>query len=100
MHGNNKDWISRKKEMARKQEEFNERQRLSNKKLKRSRINDQRKLVVDYDVWPAEPHVLQRICNFLETTTITQLIRKLENGEKVTTKHGAVYSLVPLNGNH
>lgn len=97
MHGNQKWWAKKKQELARKQEEYNEERPASTKKLKRSRITGSGKHVVDFEIWPAEPPILQRIANFMDhPTTPGHVKRKLESGEKITTKHGSVYSLVPI----
>jgi len=53
--------------------------------------------MTDYEVWPAEPPILQRIANFMDRPISPHVIMKrLEKGEKLTTRTGSVYSLVPL----
>ena len=90
-------WEDKKKALARRQEEFQEARRVSTKKLKRTRVNGQGRLMTDYEVWPAEPPILQRIANFMDRPISPHVIMKrLEKGEKLTTRTGSVYSLVPL----
>ncbi len=96
-----KEWEDKKKFLARKQEEYADQKRGSTKKLKRVRINGQGKAIVDYEIWPADEPILRRIANFLEQPISTDKIFKLlEKGEKITTRFGSVYSLVPLISSH
>lgn len=91
------DWEDRKKMLANKRRDFNDRRANSTKKLKRTRMTSQNRLMTDYEIWPAELHILQRIANFMDGIwTPTKVSKKLEAGEKITTRFGAVYSLIPI----
>lgn len=97
MFGNKKEWVARKKQLARKQEEFAERQNNSTVKLKRVRVTARGKIITDYEAWPADRAVLQRIATHMERPTEPwKIIKRLNTGEKVTNKYGDVYSLIPL----
>lgn len=106
MHGNNKDWVAKKKQLARRQEEFNERKNNSTHKLERIRVTKNGKVLTDYEIWPslhydnwtmAEKSLLQRIANYMERpTSPSKIYSKLVKGEKITSRHGSVYSLVPI----
>lgn len=100
--GTNKmDWQTKKRQLLRKQEEFCSTGNGSDKKLKRSYINNQGKQIIDYDFWPADRVVLQRIATHMDAPISPSSIeKKLKQGEMITTKHGAVYSLVPINSHH
>lgn len=101
MHGNNKDWVTKKKLLAQKQQEFNEKQKNSTKKLKRVRITSKGKVITEFELWPAEVPVLQRIANHMDRPISPFKIASILNkGEKITTRHDVVYSLVPLTATH
>lgn len=91
------DWEDKKKILAHKRKEWNDRRTNSTRKLKRTRVNGQGRLMVEYEIWPAELPLLQRICNFMDGHwTPTKVSKKLEGGDKLTTRHGAVYSIIPI----
>lgn len=97
MFSNNKTWVDKKKQLARKQEEFSARQHNSTKKLKRTRVTDRGKIINEYDVWPAERAIVQRIATHMERPTAPSTIEKrLERGDHVTNKYGDVYSLIHI----
>lgn len=98
MFSNNKTWVDKKKYLARKQEEFNERREHSTKKLKRVKISKYKdKIITDYDLWPADRVVLQRIATHMDRPTSPSTIElRLNKGEHVTNRHGDVYSLVSI----
>lgn len=101
MHPTNRPWIKKKNELMRKQEEYNDAQSNSTKKLKRTHIKSNGKISTDFEIWPAELQVLQRIANYMERpTTPTQVELRLNKGEFVTNKYGDVYSLVSLTAHH
>lgn len=96
----NNDWKDKKRSLQDKQEAL----ALSTKKLKRTRITGQGRMETTYEPWPADGKVLQRIANAMpfnpkgiQTTTAGMVLRKLHAGDKLTTRYGGVYSLVPIN---
>lgn len=99
------DWQA-KKHLARKQEEFASAENTTNKKLKRSYINSRTKRqMIDYEPWSTNWEAIRTTCQRIAThsegsVSPSSIEKRLNRGEKVTTKYGAVYSLVPLYSNH
>lgn len=93
----NEEWEKKKKELLEKQAATKLRNSSCAKLLRRSYINDHGKEIIDYEPWPVENNVLQRIADFMPHPpyiTPTKVMRKLNGGDKITTRYGAVYSLI------
>lgn len=87
-------WKKKKARLQEQQEAF------SGKLLRRSYITKQGKNIVEHEAWPAGGATLQRIANFMDPEkryTPEKVMRKLNGGDKLTTRFGAVYSLITLN---
>lgn len=90
----NKAWEKKKAELKAQQEAFT-----GNRLLHRIYITKQGKEMIDTEPWPIAS-TLQRIATFMDPErhyTPLKVLRKLEGGEKLTTKYGAVYSLISKN---
>jgi hypothetical protein len=84
------EWEKKKAELQAQQHKVNGRM------LRRVYDTKHGKTVIDTSDWPTTDDVLRRIAYFIDEKryTATKVRRKLEGGDKITTKYGAVYSLI------